>query len=320
MGSAIASGLHLAQKKLLASTEIKLSICNRSQEKLDKLSEKIDFTAYEKIEEMVSLEKPNLLIIAVKPKDISEILNSLKNISTECVIISILAGISIKTIEDKFPSNPVFRAMPNTPAQIGSGITALIHNKHSNDEHKSLVKGIFNAVGDVIFIDDENKMHAVTALSGSGPAYFFFLAEALIQAGINQGLSLNEASILVNKTFLGSGLLLNSTRENTETGVSEQCHETINEGLVAERTSSRLRRTNDRSVLLVHEDHEDDENAEIGVRLQAHESPEKLRKAVTSPNGTTHAAITSLENNGFLEIINQAVQAASQRSKELAAS
>jgi pyrroline-5-carboxylate reductase len=289
MGSAIASGIHLAQKKILANpeikvpeqyenTEIKLSICNRSQEKLDKLSKKIDFTAYEKIEEMISSEKPNLLIIAVKPKDISEILNSLEGISSECIIVSVLAGINIKTIEDRFPFNPIFRAMPNTPAQIGSGITALTYNKHCNDEHKNLVQEIFHAVGDVIFIDDENKMHAVTALSGSGPAYFFFLAEALIQAGINQGLSLEEASILVNKTFLGSGLLLNSTRENSEIGGHEQCHETVNE------------------------------------------SPAKLRKAVTSPNGTTHAAISSLENNGFSEIINQAIQAASQRSKELAGS
>lgn len=289
MGSAIASGIHLAQKKILANpeikvperyenTEIKLSICNRGQEKLDKLSKKIDFTAYEKIEEMISSEKPNLLIIAVKPKDISEILNSLKSISSECIIVSVLAGINIKTIEDRFPFNPIFRAMPNTPAQIGSGITALTYNKHCNDEHKNLVEEIFHAVGDVIFIDDENKMHAVTALSGSGPAYFFFLAEALIQAGINQGLSLEEASILVNKTFLGSGLLLNSTRENSEIGGHEQCDETINE------------------------------------------SPAKLRKAVTSPNGTTHAAISSLENNGFSEIINQAIQAASQRSKELAGS
>ena len=227
---------------------------------------------------MISSEKPNLLIIAVKPKDISEILNSLKSISSECIIVSVLAGINIKTIEDRFPFNPIFRAMPNTPAQIGSGITALTYNKHCNDEHKNLVEEIFHAVGDVIFIDDENKMHAVTALSGSGPAYFFFLAEALIQAGINQGLSLKEASILVNKTFLGSGLLLNSTRENSEIGGHEQCDETINE------------------------------------------SPAKLRKAVTSPNGTTHAATSSLENNGFSEIINQAIQAASQRSKELAGS
>ena len=168
--------------------------------------------------------------------------------------------------------------MPNTPAKIGSGITALTYNKHCNDEHKSLVQGIFNAIGDIIFIDDENKMHAVTALSGSGPAYFFLLAEALIQAGVNQGLSFEEASILVNKTFLGSALLLNSTRENTEIGVRGQCHETVDK------------------------------------------SPAKLRKAVTSPNGTTHAAISSLESNGFSEIINQAIQAASQRSKELAAS
>ena len=287
MGSAIASGVHLAQKKLLANqeikvperyenTEVKLSICNRSQEKLNELSQKIDFTAYEKIEKMLSVEKPNLLIIAVKPKDISAILNSLKSISSECIIVSVLAGINIKTIEDRFPFNPIFRAMPNTPAQIGSGITALTYNQHCNDEHKNLVQEIFHAVGDVIFIDDENKMHAVTALSGSGPAYFFFLAEALIQAGVNQGLSLEEASILVNKTFLGSALLLNSTRENSELGVREQCHETINK------------------------------------------SPAKLRKAVTSPNGTTHAAISSLENNRFLEIINQAIQAASQRSKELA--
>ena len=285
MGSAIASGVDLAQKKLLANpeikvperyenTELKLSICNRSQEKLNELSKKIDFTAYEKIEKMLSVEKPNLLIIAVKPKDISEILNSLKDISSECIIISVLAGINIKTIEDEFPSNPIFRAMPNTPAKIGSGITALTYNRHCNDEHKSLVEKIFNAVGEVVFIDDENKMHAVTALSGSGPAYFFFLAEALIKAGVNQGLSLEEASILVNKTFLGSGLLLNSS----------------NEGAINESINSR----------------------------SSNPSPETLRKAVTSPNGTTHAAISSLENNGFLEIINQAIQAASQRSKELA--
>jgi pyrroline-5-carboxylate reductase len=119
-------------------------------------------------------------------------------------------------------------------------------------------------------------MHAVTALSGSGPAYFFLLAEALIQAGINQGLSLEEASILVNKTFLGSGLLLNAANE-----VSPN---------------------------------------ESANSISNNPSPETLRKAVTSPNGTTHAAISSLENNRFLEIINQAIQAASQRSKELAAS
>ena len=116
-------------------------------------------------------------------------------------------------------------------------------------------------------------MHTVTALSGSGPAYFFFLAEALIQAGVNQGLSLEEASILVNKTFLGSALL-----------------NSFNEEALNESTNSR----------------------------SSNPSPETLRKAVTSPNGTTHAAISSLEKNGFLEIINQAIQAASQRSKELA--
>jgi pyrroline-5-carboxylate reductase len=283
MGSAIASGVHLAQKKSedlftnpKENLKIELSICNRSQEKLNILSEKIIFTGYQSIEEMINHQNPNLLIIAVKPKDISEILNSLKGISSECIIVSVLAGINIEMIEDRFPSNPIFRAMPNTPAQIGSGITALTYNKHCNDEHRNLVQEIFHAVGDVIFIDNENKMHAITALSGSGPAYFFFLAEALIQAGINQGLSLEEASILVNKTFLGSGLLLNSSNEGT-----------INE-------SVNLRSSNP--------------------------SPEILRKAVTSPNGTTHAAISSLENNGFLEIINQAIQAASQRSKELAGS
>ena len=283
MGSAIASGVHLAQKNSQSlfsnpkkNLKIELSICNRSQEKLNIASEKIIFTGYQSIEEMINHQSPNLLIIAVKPKDISEILNSLEGISSECIIVSVLAGINIKTIEDRFPFNPIFRAMPNTPAQIGSGITALTYNKHCNDEHKNLVQEIFHAVGDVIFIDDENKMHAVTALSGSGPAYFFFLAEALIQAGINQGLSLEEASILVNKTFLGSGLLLNFSNEAA-----------INESL------------NSRS---------------------SNPSPETLRKAVTSPNGTTHAAINSLENNGFLEIINQAIQAASQRSKELAES
>jgi pyrroline-5-carboxylate reductase len=285
MGSAIASGIYLAQEKSLFTSadtkapeqcEINLSICNRSQEKLNELNTKIDFTAYQEIEEMINAEKPDLLIIAVKPKDISNILDSLKNINTDCVIISVLAGISIKSIEDKFPSNPVFRAMPNTPTKIGSGITALTHNKHCNDKHKLLAQGIFNAVGDVISIDDENKMHAVTAISGSGPAYFFFLVEALIKAGIQQGLSIEEASILVNKTFLGSGLLL-------EASTNEVLGKLIN----SEPWKP---------------------NAEI------------LREAVTSPNGTTHAAISSLENNEFLEIINQAIQAASKRSQELTSS
>lgn len=261
MGSAIAIALKTTKhsEPLAKQETFQLSICNRSQEKLDKLLRKIEFTAYTDTAKMIEAEKPEALIIASKPKDISEVLNSMESLGSECLIISVLAGTSIERIEAKFPSNPIVRAMPNTAAQIGAGITALCLNKSCTEADKDLIEQIFSTVGEIIFVEDEDKMHAVTAISGSGPAYFFFLTEALIKAGIKQGLSPAEAKLLASKTFLGAGLLLDKLNE----------------------------------------------------------SPEDLRKAVTSPNGTTHAAISSLEQDGFMEIISHAVDAATERSREL---
>jgi len=251
MGSAIATALKIKQYKL--------SISNRSKEKLDSLLDKIEFTPYLSTEEMIDTESPAVLIIASKPKDIREVLEGIKNLKKECLIISVLAGTSIKTIEDKFPLNPIVRAMPNTPSQIGAGITALCLNQNCSKADRELTEEIFSTVGKVLFIEDEHKMHAVTALSGSGPAYYFLLTEALIKAGVEQGLSQTEAKLLASQTFLGSGLLLDKSQT----------------------------------------------------------SPLELRQAVTSPNGTTHAAISSLERDGFTEIISHAIDAATKRSLEL---
>lgn len=257
MGSAIATALTVAHKQ--CTKTLKLSISNRSSEKLEHLLNKIEFIPYTNTAEMINTENPDVLIIASKPKDIAVVLQEIKNVTNKCLIISVLAGTSIKTIEEKFPLNPIIRAMPNTASQIGAGITALCLNKNCNEADSKLAKEIFSTVGKVLFIEDENKMHAITALSGSGPAYYFFLTEALIKAGIEQGLSPAEAKLLASQTFLGAGLLL------------------------------------DKSNL----------------------SPLELRQAVTSPNGTTHAAITSLEQNNFSDLISKAIEAATKRSMEL---
>jgi pyrroline-5-carboxylate reductase len=174
-------------------------------------------------------------------------------------ILSIAAGVKISAIENATSKGvAVIRAMPNTPALIGQGASAMAGGKNCSAENVAWAKKILLGVGTVVEVE-EDLLDAVTGLSGSGPAYVFLLAEALIAAGVEQGLTEQVSNELVRQLLVGSSLLL----------------------------------------------------------AESSETPEQLRKKVTSPNGTTAAGIAELVGKQFAEIIAGAVSAATARSKEL---
>ena len=208
-------------------------------------------------------QEPAVCIIAVKPQMMGEALPSLKVIArTDTVFLSIAAGTSIESFQSVLGNNcKIVRAMPNTPAAIGQGISALIGNSNSSNHDIKLCETLLQAVGDTVVLESESQMDAVTAVSGSGPAYVFHLIEALAAAGVDQGLSAQLAMKLAKKTVAGAGALA----------------------------------------------------------FHSEESPEQLRVNVTSPGGTTQAALEILMDveTGFPKVLLEGVKAAANRSKEL---
>lgn len=207
---------------------------------------------------------PKVAVIAVKPQMMGDALPAMQALGGgETIFISVAAGTPITTFESVLGAqSPVIRAMPNTPAAIGQGITALVGNAKADDAAMTLAEELLGAVGQTVRLDDENQMDAVTGVSGSGPAYVFHLIETLAAAGVAQGLSADLAMTLAKATVSGAGALA----------------------------------------------------------MSADEDPSQLRVNVTSPNGTTQAALEVLmdEASGFGSLLNRAVAAATDRSKELA--
>jgi pyrroline-5-carboxylate reductase len=203
----------------------------------------------------------DIVICAVKPQLFPLIGENLKKLcGDDTLVVSIMAGINLKALQNAAGCGRVIRAMPNTPGQIGSGITAFIGNNACGDGDFALVEKLLSPLGEVIQVTAEHDIDAVTAVSGSGPAYVFLMAEAMIGAAQNEGLDHDTSVKLVVETLLGSAKLLK------ESGQTAQ----------------------------------------------------ELRKAVTSPNGTTAAAIDVLTNNAALvELMRNAIRAAAHRSKEL---
>ncbi|SIT82985.1 pyrroline-5-carboxylate reductase [Yoonia rosea] len=207
---------------------------------------------------------PAVVIIAVKPQMMSDALPDVKSLGNgKTLVISVAAGTPISTFEEVLgPKTPIVRAMPNTPASIGRGITAIIGNAMVQDDHLDLSEALMLSVGDVVRLDAEDQMDAVTAISGSGPAYVFHLIESLAAAGMAQGLSAELSMQLAKATVAGAGDLAEQSDEN----------------------------------------------------------PAQLRTNVTSPNGTTQAALEVLMDakTGFPHLLRRAVAAAANRSRELA--
>lgn len=203
----------------------------------------------------------DVLVLAVKPQMFAEAGPQLESfISPSTLVVSIMAGTTMATIESVC-GGKVIRAMPNTPAAIGRGITVAVPSKGISPDQQVTADAMLSAVGSVEWIDDETLMDAVTAVSGSGPAYVFLLAEELARGGIAAGLPPALATRLARETVAGSGELLHRSELDSAT----------------------------------------------------------LRKNVTSPGGTTAAALEVLMGaDGFEPLLTRAVAAATKRSKELA--
>jgi len=202
-----------------------------------------------------------LLVVAVKPQDIEALLGEIgPQLSPEQTVISVAAAIRTSRIESRIAAGvPVVRAMPNAPSVVHEGIAGICAGAHAQEEHLALAEECLSHLGSVVRVP-ETYMDAVTAVSGSGPAYFALLAEAMIEAGLLLGLSREVTTQLVVQTMLGTAKLLRDER--------------------------------------VH--------------------PVELREAVTSPGGTTIAAIRELESAGVRAAFLNAIQAAMERSQELA--
>ncbi len=203
-----------------------------------------------------------IVVVAVKPQDIEALLGEIAPLlSTDQTLLSIAAAIPTRAIELHLPEPvPVVRAMPNAPSTVHEGIAGICAGAHATDEHLALAEDVLSHLGGVVRLP-EDAMDAVTAVSGSGPAYFALLAEAMIEAGILLGLSREVTTRLVVQTMLGTAKLLRD------------------EGM----------------------------------------HPVELREAVTSPGGTTIRAIRELEQAGVRAAFLNAIQAAMERSRELAA-
>jgi pyrroline-5-carboxylate reductase len=209
-------------------------------------------------------DPPAVIVVAVKPQVMDEVFPGLAKLAGKStVVLSIAAGRTIASFARHLPeSTAVVRAMPNTPAAVGRGITVCVPNAHVTPRQRATCDALLRAIGEVSWIDDESLIDAVTAVSGSGPAYVFYLAECLADAALKVGLPPELAQKLARTTVVGSGELL----------------------------------------------HRSDLGADV------------LRQNVTSPGGTTHAALQVLmaRNGGLPELMREAVAAAARRSRELA--
>lgn len=166
---------------------------------------------------------PSVAVIATKPQIMADALPGLRDYGGGATLfVSIAAGTLISTFEELFgPNTPVIRTMPNTPAAVGAGISALVANTATTSDQLHLAERLMQSVGETVVLDREDMMHAVTAISGSGPAYVFALTEALTKAGEELGLPVEVAAKLSAEMVAGSGRLMQSSTE-TPTELREQ--------------------------------------------------------------------------------------------------
>jgi pyrroline-5-carboxylate reductase len=214
------------------------------------------------LENTEAVAEAETVILVVKPQDMNELLNEIsQSIKPGALVVSLAAGVDTAFIESRLPEGvAVVRVMPNTPAQVDEGMAAISPGSHSTQDHLDRVTEILSATGRVITVP-ERYQDAVTAISGTGPAYLFFVVEAMIEAGVHLGLPRDTATELVVQTMLGSAKLLRETGEH----------------------------------------------------------PTVLRERVTSPGGTTAAAVRELEDHKVRAAFLRAMEAARDRSRDLAA-
>jgi pyrroline-5-carboxylate reductase len=232
----------------------------RRHERLQELRERYGVRAT--LDNAEAVQGAELVVLAVKPQDFDALLDEIGPLLTPAqTVLSVAAAVTCAALEARLAEGvPVVRSMPNAPATVHEGIAGICAGAHARDEHLALAEEVLSHLGPVVRVP-ERYMDAVTAVSGSGPAYFALLAEAMIEAGILLGLSREVSTQLVVQTMFGTAKLLRD----------EQMH------------------------------------------------PVELREMVTSPGGTTIRAIRELERAGVRAAFLNAIQAAMERSRELAA-
>jgi pyrroline-5-carboxylate reductase len=146
----------------------------------------------------------DVVVLSVKPQRLSEVMKGLKGVKGDALVISIIAGASMKKIGTGLRHKAVVRSMPNTPGQIGEGITVWTASREVTGEQQEIARGILGALGEEVFVEDESYLDMATALSGTGPAYVFLFTEALIDAGVHMGFPRRIAEQLVLQTIKGS--------------------------------------------------------------------------------------------------------------------
>jgi pyrroline-5-carboxylate reductase len=255
MGEALIAGL--ASTAWCAPEEI--TVTGRRAERLAELVEKYGVNS--SLDNAQAISGVDLMVLAVKPQDLEVLLEQITmGVRPEQTVLSLVAAIPTRFIENRLSDSiPVVRAMPNTPAVVHEGMAGMAAGKYADETHLSLAREVLEQVGRVVTVP-EVYLDAVTSISGSGPAYFALLAEAMIEGGILLGLSREVSTELVVQTMLGSAKLLR----------------------------------------------------DAGMH------PVELREMVTSPGGTTIRAIRVLEQSGVRAAFLNAIQAAMERSTELA--
>jgi pyrroline-5-carboxylate reductase len=191
----------LLRQKLARPEDLRAS--DTHLQRVQELHEKFGVQPF--TDNVLAVEHADVVVLSVKPQRLAELLRSLKGtIPSDAVILSIVAGATIDKISKGLEHNAVVRSMPNTPAQIGEGITVWIASPSVNEAQKETARTILGAFGDEIDVDDENYLDMATALSGTGPAYVFIFMEAMIDAGVHMGFSRHVSEQLVVKTLRGS--------------------------------------------------------------------------------------------------------------------
>lgn len=255
MGQALVAGL-------LASgwrSPDEIVVTARSPERLTELKDRYGVEGT--LDNAAAVAGADVVVLSVKPQDIEPLLSSVSDhVAPNQTVLSVVAAIPTSLIEARLSNDvPVVRAMPNTPSVVHEGMAGIAAGRHADDKHLAIASEVLAHVGRVVVVP-ESYLDAVTAISGSGPAYFALLAEAMIEAGILLGLSREISTELVVQTMLGSAKMLRD--------------------------------------------------------IEMH--PVELREMVTSPGGTTIRAIRVLEQSGVRAAFLNAIQAAMERSQELA--
>ena len=255
MATSLISGLLAAGH---APEQIWVSDINQDQ--LKTLTERLKVNVTSSNETVVN--ESDVVVLAVKPQTLRAVAQQVAQAiqQRKSLVVSIAAGISERSLSAWLGADtPIVRCMPNTPALVLTGATALHANEKVSPGQRSMAENILRSVGIALWVKEEKELDVVTAVSGSGPAYFFLLMEAMEKAALDMGLTEETSRLLVLQTALGAAK----------------------------------------------------------IALESSESPELLRKRVTSPGGTTQRAIDTFEQGGFKELVSKALHAARDRSIEM---